>query len=521
MRVRSCLLVLAFALLLAATLRAGRTVAPATAHIPRPTAEGAFRTDMTASELLALVNSAHAGYTSLSPPRPPTHYLPPLRADEPGLTTEELDSLTRYDRKASGTSPLSFADAEADVDLLFRALRCTYGGYAFFGGDAAFRQAQRNVLQWSRDKDTGLTVGDLQRYLTYELRFIADSHFTVGGQTLSPPKHFFSDMSILFERDDYGFFLRHDGQRHYIQCIDGSPYFLSRLYLTLDAQGALRYVVGALGNTAKQSLSAQVLFDDGSSCTLTLTKTDLSARQKDRAQAPPATDIPIARICHFGDVNEQALLADARRIGESPVAILDLRGNGGGSPARVRQWLNAYDPQHFSLKDTGPGGYALHRQTLAVCGVLRRLAEAGAAAFDRYYYPGYDFSAQELAFLDQITRSGINTQTVAAWPNRRVAANSLLVVLVDKDTMSAGEHLVARLLNRDNVLFIGTNTFGATVSDKGIPIVLPHSGITVQYGSSLYLMFNESVVNEAMGFFPDLWVPEDALNRALQWICLK
>ncbi len=512
---RRCVLIL-WSLLLAAGLYAAQAAAPPGAPLPVGKPGQTYMQGQSLSSLMTSINRAHAGYAALPPPGPPDRYALPLGARDVGLTDAELQSLTRYDRRLSEGKTLSAEDAKSDVDLLFKTLRCTYGGYTYFGGDPAFENARKNILSWALAKGEALTVGDLKRYILYELRFIRDGHFTVSSQRVSLPRHFFADTAVPFFQDSAGFYCLRDGQKRYIRDIDGNPHLSFRMFLSVDPDGALVYYVGSLGNTLKQQLTARVTLEHHDTLQLTLTRPSLYDRQRDRAdEAALPSQIPIARVGSFGAVDEPALLSDAARLGGSPLAILDLRGNGGGSVSLMGRWLDAFYGADQTDSPPQSGGYAINFQTRAVGGLMLRLARAGEDTLSRYYYPGYTFSTRDIAYLQSAADSGVNRSLVTRRPNRRMPRSGLLVVLMDKDTMSAAEHLIAGLMNMDNVLFIGTNSYGATLSDKGIPVVLPRSGLELQYGSSLYILFNEGVVNEEMGFCPDIWVPEDALTRTL------
>jgi len=96
--------------------------------------------------------------------------------------------------------------------------------------------------------------------------------------------------------------------------------------------------------------------------------------------------------------------------------------------------------------------------------------------------------------------------------------NSLLFVLVDNHTFSASEWLIAALRNKDNVIFVGTNSGGGLISDSAIKLVLPNSRINIQCGSGLGFYYDDTMFTEETGFSPDIWVNGDAMQYTLNMI---
>ena len=65
---------------------------------------------------------------------------------------------------------------------------------------------------------------------------------------------------------------------------------------------------------------------------------------------------------------------------------------------------------------------------------------------------------------------------------------------------------------------MGVPTKGALLGNLGTLSILPNSGIPVTLSGSLFLYYDETVYDESIGFLPDLWVPEDSLNRVQSFI---
>lgn len=77
---------------------------------------------------------------------------------------------------------------------------------------------------------------------------------------------------------------------------------------------------------------------------------------------------------------------------------------------------------------------------------------------------------------------------------------------------------MSALRNKDNVIFVGTNSNGSLMNDDGVKIVLPNSKINIQCGSVLRFDYDETVFSEETGFRPDIWVGTDSLEHTLNLI---
>ena len=94
----------------------------------------------------------------------------------------------------------------------------------------------------------------------------------------------------------------------------------------------------------------------------------------------------------------------------------------------------------------------------------------------------------------------------------------ILFVLVDQYTCSAAEHLVAALLNKENVILVGTNTSGSLLGEGSINAVLPNSHIDLMFGNVIHLYYDDTVFTELSGFSTDIWVNGDAVQSVLNLI---
>lgn len=218
----------------------------------------------------------------------------------------------------------------------------------------------------------------------------------------------------------------------------------------------------------------------------------------------------MCRLSHADTIYTQAdayeaFIGSAKRLSKEPIAILDLRGNGGGDAGVVQRWLNAYDPNGIAKNIYGTGCFFLSTKAASYL-VARSLQD--------YSLPG---RSQDMLYNEYMLRYHydanscylIKDDAKLTWND----GNGLLFVLMDSHTISGGEWLLAALRTRSNVVFVGENSAGMMLGASGQKIALPNSKIKFQFGTSLLLGYDERVFQEGRGFLPDLWVGGDALER--------
>lgn len=101
--------------------------------------------------------------------------------------------------------------------------------------------------------------------------------------------------------------------------------------------------------------------------------------------------------------------------------------------------------------------------------------------------------------------------------------NGKLLIIVDRNTMSAGElviPLAKKILGNEQVITIGENTYGAASYWKVITLELPNSkiGINTTFSSNKMIADYLDWHGEGYGFFPDYWATGSDLNEAIYLI---
>ena len=428
-------------------------------------------------------------------------YTPAMKSREVGFTFEELDSMTDYGKYKGAASLITYEEAAADVDLAFRVLKNCYGAYFYFGGDEAFEKARMHVLSECENAGENLTVGILKRALQRNLGFVIDGHFRVDNQPVFAKALYYSNEETCFLRDEKGYYTKQDGKKNYVLFVNGSDAVEEHMKRSVNDEGMLVYRLGILSAAEKKTLD--VVFESRTE-KFALSPPELKIKNTTYYSDYKVNNVPVIAISSF--MYEQAgrqFVDSAEKIKDSKAAILDLQGNSGGMSQYVTDWLDIYDPV---LKEYASGNVYAYRRSRAA---------------DYFIYKNLEkyLSEQETERLLNSCHEGSNSWEIVEAPAFiRSENSSFLFVLVDSRTFSAGEWLIAALRNKDNVIFVGTNSGGGLMSDNAIKIVLPSSKISIQCGSGLGLYYDETVFTEKTGFSPDIWVSTDAMQHTLNLI---
>jgi hypothetical protein len=245
-----------------------------------------------------------------------------------------------------------------------------------------------------------------------------------------------------------------------------------------------------------------------------LERSDFDYYSDDAFREDEIGGIPVLRVRSFsdgyGDELDRFVQTASDHRGEAAI-VVDIRGNGGGNERWPISWIQrltgrragaVFIVSELESKTSMMGranlsAYALRRQpdTRIFEHQLRKFTRA-AESFERgTRQPGW---------------------TGPDYPSLPLIANDTTVVLVTNDQVaSAGEGMVLRLSQAENVVVVGENTHGCLTFGNISLHQLPNSKITVQ----LPINFNFTLdlqSREEMGLVPDLWVPAaGAVNAAV------
>ena len=382
-----------------------------------------------------------------------------------------------YLEAGEGKSTLTAQEATEDAEAFFQLLHDFYGGYGYFGGDQAFQPALEQVLSELSGK-TKVSDKSLQQSLESVLGpLILDGHFAINGHFLCAAQR----LNMYYVPD-----LWLDEE----QAADMDPLYVKR---TIGPDGALSWCFAALssdGSDLPETLGDYTDLD----WTLAEAAPGVGSTVYERRETDGLTVLVNQVLSDVGTEGDSWYermdqLNEFAGSGESyrglPVFVIDLRGNIGGQPAFARRWFEGF-------AGTAPSPC---RSTLIRWSPLNGYMEA----------LGYEVPEQPGASVIQ--------DSEGTWVNN----DSIIFCLTDYATASAGEWFVGDLRTMEHVVFVGSNTCGATLMTNNQTYYLPHSGLPVSFGTSLMLTPDGN--QEEMGFQPDLWVPPQDALEAVSRLC--
>jgi hypothetical protein len=139
-------------------------------------------------------------------------------------------------------------------------------------------------------------------------------------------------------------------------------------------------------------------------------------------------------------------------------------------------------------------------------------------AFSYYLKRGvttYNDEVEKFTRIVNAFESGIRqpSWTGPQYPKLPLIPNDTTVIVITNGLVaSAGEGLVMRISQLENVMVVGENTKGCLTFGNGSAYKLPHSGMMVWMPINFGL-FPDQVFREEVGLTPDLWIPAaDAVN---------
>lgn len=376
-----------------------------------------------------------------------------------------------------GKSTLTAQEAREDAEAFFQLLHDFYGGYGYFGGDEAFQPALEQVLS-DLSGETMVSAKSLQQSLESALTpLILDGHFAINGHYLCAAQR----QNMYYVPDLY----LDDEQA---TAIDSA--YVKR---TIGPDGALSWCFAALsrnGSDLPETLGEYT----GLAWTLAEAAPGIGSTVYERRETDGLTVLVNQVLSDVGtegdgwyermdQLNEFAGSGASYR--DLPVFVMDLRGNIGGQPAFARRWFEG-----FAGAAPSPCQSTLIRWS-PLNGYMEALG-----------YP-----------VPEEPGEPVIQKTEGAW----VDNDSLIFCLTDYATSSAGEWFVGDLRTMSHVVFVGSNTCGATLMTNNQTYYLPHSGLSVSFGTSLMLTPDGN--QEETGFQPDLWVPPRDALEAVSRLC--
>jgi len=278
--------------------------------------------------------------------------------------------------------------------------------------------------------------------------------------------------------------------------------------LHVDGMGRMSYSPVVLLPRSLFTSNIYMTYEDGKRRSRTFFKEVIPGQRE--VQLPSLkfiNDIPVVTVMSMGfDGHENAwrlnhaapFLEFAEQLRDEPVVIVDIRGNRGGNVLLSTRWLYALTgelvPFNYVALTTQPPNSAVFRFN------PNNIFQNPPGAWETYislkpFGDGYTISGNE--------------------PRKIIEREQKLIVLTDRNTVSAAEGFVDSIFNVTNTLVIGTPTGGMLAFDTAYAnMYLPNTGIPLGLGRTK-MLWPEDHFAESVGIMPDVWVAGDALAAAL------
>lgn len=449
-----------------------------------------------------------------------------------GISEDQLKYLNfRYSITPSGeikyretninteTIELTKEEAISDINFLFNALKYSYAGYIYFGGDEIWSNAKNKIIDSINSYEDKITSKDLEKILFNNLNFIQDGHFSINFNSPLQKSNFYYSEEFEVKEDEQGYYINYSNDKWYIKSINNDSNVQDYIKLSLNKNGELCNYIGVL-NKANYFGRIKVVLSSANQeqiIYVKLTKSNGISHldQISGYNYEEINGIPIftmKRMYNFdsNDNSVELFAESANKAKNEDIVIIDIRGNIGGSFGAPFGWFKFFTRKNPEIKEYHFVLASLINNFLMKT-AFKEIIELEVPLTTLIGNKSYD--------LRQILNGNENKWYIEIPENKEnilIKNDTKIFVLVDNNTGSSGETFVKLLKDIENVIFVGTNTAGVFISESNIECILPNSKITIIYGSNLRL---HNDIIEGVGFEPDIWInSHDSLDRILKFI---
>ncbi|MEA3439704.1 MAG: S41 family peptidase [Chloroflexota bacterium] len=408
---------------------------------------------------------------------------------------------------------ISASQAAEDVERLFYLFSHGYSGYAFFNQHGEFEQARERILQ-ELSSESSWSSNAFSSLLHDHLSFVVDCHMKIGNFQYASHQDFWYDTRLELTLESGGYQFAADGASFTVVSINGddpAPFILP----SLNHQGEPIYRLGLLSSAAPVPLLLTAANETGErQFEIELQRSNFTYYSEDIFREDIIGGIPVVRVRSFSDpyadaLNQFVKTASSHR-GE-PVIIVDIRGNHGGNERWPISWIQGLTGER--AESVFIFSELTNKTTMA------SRANVFAYLYDRTPNTTiYKDDAERHTHIAEAFESGERQPDWVGpiYPLVSLIANDTTVILVvNGSAASAGEGLIMRLSQAENVVLVGENSMGClTFGNAGVH-QLPHSKLMVWLPINFGLYLDKEF-REEEGLMPDLWVPAaDAVNYAV------
>ena len=423
-----------------------------------------------------------------------------------GLEAEKDASIAEIMRQSKAETitvaeQLSHEEIAGELDVLFDLLKYGYAAYQYFGGDDAFGAVKQSMLTELALMENPVSgeayVNEL--LVPHLTDLIIDSHFAVGDRGFGAVKRLYLNEEYVINKIGNDFLTEIDGRMYKIININPG---MECLLPTLTRDGEFAWAFGFTGEYDLGESKIDVELEDVETKEKMTRTVELPRESREYINSLSEDFYAVKDVNSIKVLENRRLYTSGKndpqppfdeftetgtRLRDEPVLILDMRFHRGGDTTPAVEWIRNYTGQmpSFSTYSTAD------LQTKTSYEINPGIASSPPVApkWEQYNYAAPSY----------------------------IQNDNLLIVLVDNMIASAGEGFVSCLRQLDNVVFVGTNTYGCLVTGNVGRVQLPISGQWIQFGTKLNIRPDLSQI-EGIGFMPDLWVPPgESLERVVKF----
>ncbi len=411
--------------------------------------------------------------------------------------TENANLITREDARrltnvsdSGGSKHLSYEEALEDIDLLFRALKTSYGAYYYFGGDETFGEAKEKILDKLKEYE-GKSVSRevIEKAIYKNLGFVRDMHASFSAETWGKARYSYYYIDMAFEKREDKFYTEIDGKEYYyVRCAENTP----EMKYTLKESGEIVYAPVLFEKQNEVIFIDTVILSDGTTerevpVSWTKAQNLLDESSMDvKFETGEKNRISYLVVRSFDDDQQKELekfVASGRNLRGVDILIFDIRSNGGGGSRWCDEWTTNF---------------------------------AGRKAVETTLFSERHSNISKALGRSQSNKIG--TYSVTETNSKVISNDTTIIVLVDENCGSSGESMLNKLRAMENVIVVGSNSAGCVLCGNQIMIKLPNSNTRIFYGLSLGF-FYDTENYDYKGFEPDIWCdPQISLDAVINMV---